>query len=103
MTASPKMSLRALPGGARLAGCIERAHPADRGVRAVLDWIEAAAADGDHALDLAAAAADETSLLTVDVRSKIQKLIDGDCLLDLIEPPVRRSSVRRAFACVRKP
>jgi hypothetical protein len=84
------MPLCDLPGGARLERKIEGVHPAHRDVRSVLKWVEALAADADHAIALVTAVTKGPSLVTEGVRAKLCKLVEADCVMDVVSLPERR-------------
>ena len=80
------MNLRELPGGVSLHKQISNTHPSRRSVRKILSMVEKRCANGEHATDLVRAVVGDTSLVTPNVQSKLESLLRGGCVSDVVVP-----------------
>jgi hypothetical protein len=82
----PTTNLKELPGGAALHLQISNTHPSRRSVRKILALVERKCANGEHATNLVRAVVNDSSLVTPDVQSKLESLLRGGCVSDVVVP-----------------
>jgi len=92
--------LRELPGGQKIHARLSAMHPARRTVRKILKVVEAQCASPEHATELVQAIAADTSLVTGDTQTKLDNLLAGGCVEDLVVPK-SASAFAKLFGCLK--
>lgn len=88
-----------LPGGEKLSKRLTKIHPAQRDVRRVLKEVERVAADEDHVLELINSLASSEAFLPKTTRTKLNNLLDADCVLEVIAP-LGVSLFKKLLCCI---
>lgn len=87
-----------VPGGDRIAKKLNRMHVSKRSARCILDLIEAQAGDEQHAIELARALSDDTTIVPEATRESLKRLLISECVTEVMT--IKRSTSRASrMAC----